>query len=59
MYITRFVRRDSMPDEEYYYHTETEAHYHLSLFESDDSNLYEKIEIEDTNKDAIIETLVF
>ena len=45
MYITRFIRKDHKPPEEYYYHTQTEALAHLDLFRDDDSNLYEKIEV--------------
>lgn len=45
MYITRFVRSDGYPDEEYQYNCETEAMYHFSLFEEDDSNLYSLIEV--------------
>lgn len=45
MYITRFVRSDGYPDEEYQYNFEAEAMYHFSLFEEDDSNLYSLIEV--------------
>lgn len=33
------------PDEEYYYHTLQEAETHKKLFDDDDSDLYERIEI--------------
>ncbi len=45
-YITRFIRRDGKPCEEYYYHTLEEAEYHKALFKDDDSNLYKRIEVE-------------
>lgn len=45
MWIVRFVRRDGKPDEEYYYHTLREAEAHKQLFQEDDSDLYETIEI--------------
>ena len=45
MYITRFVRADHKPPEEYYYHTQPEAQAHLDLFRDDDSNLYSRIEV--------------
>jgi len=45
MYIVRFVRVDGCPNEEYQYHDEEAAVYHLSLFEDDDSNLYSLIEV--------------
>ncbi len=45
MYIVRFVRVDSNPDEEYQYHNESAAMYHFSLFEDDDSGLYSLIEV--------------
>ena len=45
MFIVRFVRKDGKPDEEYYYHTLQEAETHKKLFDDDDSDLYERIEI--------------
>lgn len=45
LWIVRFVRKDNKPDEEYYYHSITEAEHHRNLFLNDDSGLYEKIEI--------------
>ena len=45
MWIVRFVRKDGKPDEEYYYHTLREAETHKRLFQEDDSDLYEAIEI--------------
>ena len=45
MYIVRFVRVGSNPDEEYQYHNESAAMYHFSLFEDDDSGLYSLIEV--------------
>lgn len=45
MWIVRFIRRDGKPDEEYYYRTHREAEAHKALFQEDDSDLYETIEI--------------
>ena len=60
MYITRFVRRDRRPNEEYYYPTIEEARYHLEQFKDDDSELYERIEIvSDDEPEKAIETLAF
>ena len=44
-FIVRFIRKDGRPDEEYYYHTLQEAETHKKLFDDDDSDLYERIEI--------------
>ena len=43
MYIVRFVRKDGLPSEEYYYHFLRDAFAHFSLFENDISNLYDEI----------------
>lgn len=60
MYITRFVRRDRRPDEEYYCPTIEEARYHLEQFRDDDSELYERIEIvSDDEPEKAVETLTF
>ena len=45
MYIVRFVRVDGQPKEEYFYHKENDALYHFSLFEDDDSELYNSVEV--------------
>lgn len=45
LWIVRFVRKDGKPDEEYFYHSQSEAEYHRDLFQNDDSGLYERIEI--------------
>ena len=44
-WIVRFIRKDGKANEEYYYHTQAEAEYHRDLFQDDDSELYEKIEV--------------
>ena len=44
-YILQFIRRDLKPAENYFYHSFEEALQHLQLFQSDDSNLYERIVI--------------
>ncbi len=47
LYITRFIRRDQRPTEDYYYHSAAAALDHLALFREDDSNLYTRIEVLD------------
>ncbi len=47
LYITRFIRKDHRPTEDYYYHAAADALAHLSLFREDDSNLYTRIEVLD------------
>lgn len=60
MYITRFIRRDRRPNEEYYYPTIEEARYHLEQFRDDDSELYECIEIvSDNEPEEALKTLTF
>lgn len=49
MFVVRFVRKDGKPDEEYYYHTLQDAEAHKRLFDDDDSDLYERIEIVEEN----------
>jgi hypothetical protein len=44
-YFLRFVRNDCGPVEEFFYHSYDEAYSHLSLFQDDDSELYQRIEI--------------
>ena len=48
-YIVCFIRRDNKPDENYFYHTLKEAEEHLNLFKNDDSGLYRRIEVQNTN----------
>lgn len=43
MYVVRFIRKDGLPDEIYYYHKKEDAEYHLHLFDNDDSELYKEI----------------
>lgn len=47
-YIVRFIRKDGMPDEEYFYHNYEDAANHLEMFRDDDSELYWEICIEAT-----------
>ena len=47
MYVTRFIRKNGKPDEDYWYHTKQEAMAHMELFNEDDSGLYEKIVVLD------------
>ena len=55
-YTVCFVRKDSKPEEIYYYHTFREAKEHLNLFQEDDSELYKRIEIRDL-KENILEKI--
>jgi hypothetical protein len=43
MFVVRFVRKDGLPNEEYYYHFAQDAIRHFLLFENDDSNLYDEV----------------
>ena len=58
-YMTGFHRRDGKPREDYYYHTEEEALSHLSLFENDDSGLYDLIEAVDLKNGKQIKVILF
>ena len=44
-FLTRFVRRDGKPAEEYYYRSNEEAEDHQKLFKDDDSGLYARVEV--------------
>lgn len=57
-YVVRFVRRDKKPNEEYFYPAYEDAAHHLNLFQEDDSNLYDRIELVDIN-DVVLLALVF
>ncbi len=52
-YITRFVRKDLKPCEDYYYNSLDDAKKHMGMFIDDDSNLYRRIEIEDSEGTTI------
>lgn len=56
-YVVRFVRKDSQPDEEYFYRTYEEACWHLGLFQNDDSGLYSRIEILKTDDETVLSSL--
>ena len=56
-YIVRFIRADGGPDEEYYYNYEKGAADHFDLFLDDDSEIYDRIELE--HNEAIIKVNVF
>jgi glutaredoxin 2 len=45
MYLVRFVRQDTQPEEEYFYHKRSAAMEHFHLFRNDDSGLYNRIEV--------------
>ena len=53
-YITRFVRADGQPDEEYFFHTADSAREHLDLFADDDSGLYSRIEVVQYSTDTVL-----
>lgn len=57
-YSVHFIRKDTQPEEIYYYNTLVEAKYHLQLFYNDDSGLYQKIEVQN-QKEEILESIVF
>ncbi len=57
MYLVRFIRKDRQPNEEYFYNSLKDAEYHLSLFLDDDSDLYDRIELEDNEKGLILDVL--
>ncbi len=59
MKIVRFIRKDSRPVEEYYYHSPEDAQYHFSLFHNDESGLYRKITIIDSESGSVADTLCF
>lgn len=59
MFLTKFVRKDGKPDEEYYYHSASEATDHLSLFLDDDSNLYGSIVASDEKENKVLQILLF
>ena len=43
MYTVSFIRKDSRPDEIYYYQKVEDARYHFNLFHGDNSGLYRSI----------------
>ena len=45
MFVVRFIRKDGMPNEEFYYQKIEDALYHFSLFEKDDSQLYSLVDV--------------
>lgn len=59
MFLTKFVRKDNQPDEDYWYNTAAEAVDHLCHFADDDSNLYQKIVASDEGKNVVLQILVF
>ena len=59
MYIVRFVRADGKPDEEYFYHREEDARYHVSLSKEDNSGLYTKVELLENSDKMLDVTCIF
>lgn len=53
-YMTRFIRIDKQPNEEYFYSTEKQALEHMDLFKDDDSGLYKRIEVIQYSTNAVI-----
>jgi len=58
MYIVKFVTIDNPIDEIYYYNNLNDASYHFNLFRDDDSGLYSKIILTDTD-DTVYKTINF
>lgn len=59
MYITRFVRKDDKPNEEYFYITKEAALRHMMLFTEDDSNLYRNISVLDEETNTVLAVIAF
>jgi len=57
MYTLTFIRSDFKPDEVYFYQKESDARYHFSLFQNDDSGLYRSILLK--NDSQLIDALRF
>lgn len=57
-YSVHFIRKDTQPEEIYYYNTLADAKYHLQLFYNDDSGLYQKIDLRN-QEEEILESIVF
>ena len=57
-YSVHFIRVDEQPEEIYFYNTPEEAKWHLHLFDNDDSELYQKIEVKD-RLGNILDKIVF
>lgn len=58
-FITRFIRADEQPNEEYFYHTAADARAHMNLFNGDDSGLYRRIEVVQYSTDTVIDSIEF
>lgn len=59
MFVTRFIRSDGKPHEDFVYDTKEAAHAHLKLFENDDSGLYRNISVIDLDRDLVLAIIVF
>ena len=59
MFITRFVKADGSPNEDYYYHSSQEAVDHMNLFQNDDSGLYKNISVLNEKTNTVICILPF
>ena len=58
MYCVIFHRADGKPTETYWYRSESDAIYHASLFDGDDSGLYSHIDVVDGGN-IVIHTITF
>ena len=58
-FVTHFVRKDESPCEDYYYQTVFEAIDHMKLFEDDDSDLYDSIQVIDDQTGKILREIKF
>ena len=57
MCVVRFIRKDMMQDEEYYYSSLADARWHFNLFADDDSGLYRRVEL--CNENILEDVLLF
>lgn len=44
-YVVNFVRKDDMPNEDFWYAMRENAEEHFNLFKDDDSDLYNRVEL--------------
>ena len=59
MFVTRFIRSDGKPDEDFVYYTKAEAEAHLRLFTEDSSGLYRNISVIDLDRDLVLAIILF
>ena len=59
MYMVKFIRKDTKPDEDYFYSNQTDAGAHIELFLNDDSNLYKAIVLSNESENCVQQILLF